>query len=95
VIRSLIATAAALALIFGVAFVLSGCGASWTPADAQGANNIVLTQNIALQLCAPDAGTCTASQVRALDQATLCIGASMLAHHGAPIPDDAGTGCTP
>lgn len=82
---------AALALL-----ALMSCGPSWTAADERAATNAVLTERAALHLCAPsDAGECRPSQVRALEQASLCANASMLARHGVPLPADASDGCRP
>jgi hypothetical protein len=69
--------------------VLCSCS-SWALSDARWASDSAITAQAALGLCAPDAGSCEASQVRALEEAQLCGSAATLARHGLPISVDAG-----
>lgn len=71
--------------------MLAGCGGAWDAAKQ--VTDMTNAAHTALDLCAPDAGQCTASQVRALEQLQMCLGAALLSSHNEPVPDDAGSGC--
>lgn len=71
-----------------------GCGGGWSPADTAGATDAVHLEAMALGLCGPESDACAPSQVRALERASYCLNASMLARHGADVPD-AGVACQP
>jgi hypothetical protein len=94
VIRSLIGTLLGVVVIFAIAYLTQGCGASWTASDTKGATDVVLSERAALSLCSMDGG-CDPGQVRALQQAALCSSASMLTRHSLPMPAGAATGCQP
>jgi hypothetical protein len=73
---------------------LVGCGAKWTDADADNAND---ARNLQLQMeviCGrEDAGpTCQPAAVRAMERGAFCATSSMLYRHGATLPD-AGIAC--
>lgn len=78
-----------VSLVFAV-----GCGSGWTDADTTSLKDAVRNQVNGLQLCAVDAGTCSAAQVRALDTSTYCTLAATLVRNGQSAPD-AGVGCRP
>lgn len=76
-----------------VGLMLVGCG-SWTSTDAQNATDAT---NLSVQMeviCGrEDAGaTCVPAAVRAMERASYCATGSMLARHGAVVPD-AGIAC--
>lgn len=73
--------------------LLAGCG-SFTDGDAASLKDAVRLQAAGLELCADDAGTCNAAQVRALDRSSYCTLAATLARHGQTYPD-AGIPCAP
>jgi hypothetical protein len=78
------------ALIVG----LSGCGGGWADTDTKAATDAVHVQAMIEEICAPDAGECKASQVRALERVAYCMNASMLYRHGQAVPE-AGIPCQP
>ena len=79
--------------LLSLSILLAGCGGAWDAAKP--VTDIVNAAHTALDLCSPDAGACTASQIRALEQLQMCLGASLLSAHNAPVPDDAGASCQP
>lgn len=73
--------------------LLASCGGGWASSDTASATDAVHLEQAALSLCQGDGGSCAPGQVRALERTALCLNASMLARHGAPI--DAGVPCQP
>jgi hypothetical protein len=69
------------------------CG-GWSAADTKSATNATKVELFVEKLCAGDGGTCSPSQVRALERAAYCANASMLYSHGQPV-GDAGIRCAP
>jgi hypothetical protein len=78
--------------------LLAGCGGesrgSWNPSDVRKLAQADKAVTSMLSLCQEDAGTCVASQVRALGNLAQCKVSSVLNAHGSVIPEDAGGGCT-
>jgi hypothetical protein len=73
-----------------------GCGGGWAEADTKSATSAVKDELLIEAICAPDAGACTPSQVRALERAALCNNESMLLRHGKPVDlDGGGISCQP
>lgn len=72
----------------------AACGPSWTDADAKCATDAVHVELAARAACSDDAGLCSPGPIRALERAAYCCNASMLARHGAPVPDG-GIACLP
>ena len=70
------------------------CGSSWTDSDARSVIASARAQAMALSLCAPDAGTCQARQVRALEKASFCDSQATLFRHDLP-PVFGGVECRP
>lgn len=77
-----------------IVMVLAGCRGGWSDVDTKSATSAARAQADALDLCAPDAGTCVASYVRAEERLALCLNNSMLYRHGQP-EVDAGIQCQP
>lgn len=75
--------------------LLAGCGSSWSASDSKWAVDVVDTAATALELCAEDAGSCSAAQVRALERAQVCEASATLVRHKIPVPEDGGAmrGC--
>jgi hypothetical protein len=71
-----------------------GCGGGWASSDTKSATDIVHESMAQLSLCADDAGTCNASQIRATARADVCAASSMLFRHDQALPD-AGVQCAP
>lgn len=71
---------------------VTGCGGGFSVTDA--ASNAAEASQRALVLCAPDGGSCPASEVRALESLAYCDNASILFYYGKPAPD-AGIECQP
>ncbi len=77
-----------------VILLATACGGGFSDADTKSATEAVRAEAMIERLCAPGAA-CEASQVRALERATMCANASMLARHGKPVPDLGGVACQP
>jgi hypothetical protein len=76
--------------------LVAACGGEkWLPSDETAATNAVRLEVRVEELCTADAGPCTPSMVRALTLPAICDHASMLAHHGDPVPDLGGIQCLP
>jgi len=71
----------------------SACGGGWSDADAKSAANAARDEVMLEGLCSGSM-PCRPEQVRALERAAYCANASMLARHGALVPD-AGIACQP
>ena len=70
--------------------LLIGCGGNaWTDFDTKAAQDAVSAQQTLVVVCEGDAG-CTPGIVRAVERATSCNLASMLARHGAGNADAGG-----
>lgn len=89
-----LALALALTPALPLALACGGPQSRWTPQDAAQLQDIARDQLGALDLCAVDAGTCNAGQVRAVDRADYCAAVDVLMRHGAPTPE-AGIPCRP
>lgn len=77
-----------------VALALVGCGGGLPDDAVSNITNSARANAMALTLCAPDAGTCNASQMRALSRMSLCALDSTLATNGEPTVDG-GVQCQP
>lgn len=77
-----------------VAYSIVACGGGLSGVDLSATTDSARLQAEALSLCAPDAPTCVASKVRALERASLCLSDSVLFRHGEPTVD-AGVQCQP
>jgi hypothetical protein len=73
---------------------LSGCGGGWGAADTKSVADIAKESQAQLALCAEDAGSCNAAQIRATARLDLRLACSLLYSHGGDVPD-AGDVCTP
>lgn len=76
-----------------ILLAFAGCGGMST-ADLAATTDSARLQAEALSLCDPSAPACQASQVRALERASLCLSDSVLFRHGEPTVD-AGVACQP
>jgi hypothetical protein len=78
-----------------LALALAGCGGSWTKQDATDARNAANLEAQLDVLCSrgDDAGTCGASQVRAIERAAWCASGGMATRHNIAIAD-AGISCS-
>ena len=71
---------------------VTACSGGFSVTDV--ASNAAEASQRALANCAPDAGTCTASEVRALESLAYCDNVSILFYYGKSAPD-AGIECQP
>ena len=86
--------AAAVVVFFSTIAALSqcGCGAKWTDADVQNANDIANGAASLEAVCDRDGGPCPGFAVRAMERGTFCAATSQLVRHGEAVPD-AGIAC--
>ena len=76
-------------------FAVCSCGGNaWTDADTKSATDAVHVQIMIETICG-EAGPCTASQVRALERASLCANESMRERHKLPPIPTKGIACQP
>jgi hypothetical protein len=81
-----------MAVVGVLAASITSCGGGFSVVDA--ASNAAEASQRALANCAPDSGTCSASEVRALESLAYCDNVSILYYYGKPAPD-AGLECQP
>lgn len=79
-----------IGLVVAGTLALTQCSGGFSVTDA--ASNAAGASQRALALCAPDSGSCPASEVRALESLAYCDNATILFYYDKPVPD-AGIQC--
>ena len=75
-----------LFILFMAGCTLVACASKWTTSDAVSATDAVKGERLIEAMCG-DSGTCTPSQVRAIERMDICAIESILHNHGAVVPD--------